>query len=274
MSSIRIWTPESDFDSKAVRCIAEKIIALYGINTKDIKIFEGSERAYKDAVKTDQKDGLKKQVNIYLKTSDLVIFLIDADGVQSQAERLKQPNSLVNKITEVVNSIDNAILIYIRQELESWLLVDCLGICCYFTKDENTKIKPDWIKFINKYQSGYTESIIEADNQSKGAKEYLEAFSDDINCKINPKLKQKRQNLKEKRYRERDSPQVAKYIEISKQTLARNESLSEFAKYLLIIGIRLIWLNLLNGEAFANHPKIKLQSIFSISGKLSLGINL
>ena len=38
--------------------------------------------------------------------------------------------------------------------------------------------------------------------------------------------------LKEKRYKESNSPEVAKYIEISKQTLARNESLREFAKYL------------------------------------------
>jgi hypothetical protein len=226
MPSIRIWTPESDFDSKAVRCIAEKIVQFY---KSDITILDSTKEAYNQAVR---KNLLDKAVKNYLKTSELVIFLIDADGIQSQAERLKQPNSLVNKITQVVNSIENAILIYIRQELESWLLVDCLGICCYFTKDENTRIKPDWIKFINKYQSGYTESIIEADNQGKGAKEYLEAFSDDINCKINPKLEQKRQNLKEKRYRERDSPQVAKYIEISKQTLTRNESLREFAKCL------------------------------------------
>ena len=164
MRSIRIWTPESDFDSQAVRCIAEKIVQFY---KSDITILDSTKEAYNQAVR---KNLLDKAVKNYLKTSELVIFLIDADGIQSQAERLKQPNSLVHKITEVVNSIDNAILIYIRQELESLLLVDCLGICCYFTKDENTRIKPDWIKFINKYQSGYTESIIEADNQSKGAK--------------------------------------------------------------------------------------------------------
>jgi hypothetical protein len=227
MSSIRIWTPESDFDSKAVRCIAEKIVQFY---KSDITILDSTKEAYNQAVR---KNLLDKAVKNYLKTSELVIFLIDADGIQSQAERLKQPNSLVNKITEVVNSIENAILIYIRQELESWLLVDCLGICCYFTKDENTRIKPDWIKFAKKNQYGNTELIVEAVSGGKGAKEHLiNIISDKINCKINPKLEQKRQNLKEKRYRERDSPQVAKYIEISKQTLARNESLREFAKYL------------------------------------------
>jgi len=226
MPSIRIWTPESDFDSKAVRCIAEKIIAFYG---SDIKVLESTKDAYNQAVR---KNLLDKAVKNYLKTSTLVIFLIDADGIQSQAEHLKQPNSLVNKITEVVNSIDNAILIYIRQELEAWLLVDCMGICCYFTKDEKTRIKKDWIEFSTKNQRGNTELIVESIRGGKGAKEYLVDFSDSINLKINPNLAKKLDNLKQKRYSESNSPQVAKYIEINQQTLAKNESLREFAKYL------------------------------------------
>ena len=146
---------------------------------------------------------------------------------------IKQPNSLVNKITEVVNSIDNAILIYIRQELESWLLVDCLGICCYFTKDENTRIKPDWIRFAQKNQHGNTDLIVEVVSGGKVASEYLEKIlSDKINCKINPKLENKLDNLKQKRYSKSNSLQVAKYIEINQKTLVRNESLREFAKYL------------------------------------------
>lgn len=226
MSSIRIWTPESDFDSKAVRCIAEKIVQFY---KSDITILESTKDAYNQAVR---KNLLDKAVKNYLKTSALVIFLIDADGIQSQAERLKQPNSLVNKITEVVNSIDNAILIYIRQELEAWLLVDCMGICCYFTKDEKTRIKKDWIEFSTKNQRGNTELIVESVLGGKGAKEYLIDFCDSINLKINPNLAKKLDNLKQKRYSESDSPQVAKYIEINQQTLARNKSLREFAKYL------------------------------------------
>jgi hypothetical protein len=229
MSSIRIWTPESDFDSKAVRCIAEKIIAFYG---SDIKILESSKMAYNQAFQKNQKDGLQKQVNIYLKTSDLVIFLIDYDGIQSHTQRSKESNSLVNRITEVVNSIDKAILVYIKQEVESWLLVDCLGICCYFTKDEKTRIKKDWIEFSTKNQPGNTELIVESVPGGKGAKEYLVDFSDSINLKINPNLSKKLDNLKQKRYSESDSPQVDKYIEINQQTLARNESLREFAKYL------------------------------------------
>lgn len=229
MPSIRIWTPESDFDSKAVRCIAEKIVAFYG---SDIKVLEASKMAYNQAFQKNQKDGLQKQVNIYLKTSDLVIFLIDYDGIQSYTQRSKEPNSLVNRITEVVNFIDKAILIYIKQEVESWLLVDCLGICCYFTNDENIRKKQDWIEFSTKKQHGNTELIIESVPGGRGAKEYLVNFSDSVNLKINPNLAQKLNNLKQKRYSESDSPQVAKYIEINSQTLTRNESLRGFAELL------------------------------------------
>jgi len=58
MRSIRIWTPESDFDSQAVRCIAEKIIAFYG---SDIKIKEGSKTAYNQAFKKIQKMDYKSR---------------------------------------------------------------------------------------------------------------------------------------------------------------------------------------------------------------------
>jgi len=229
MPSIRMWTPESDFDSKAVRCIAEKIVAFYG---SDIKILEASKTAYNQAFQKNQKNGLQKQVNIYLKTSDLVIFLIDYDGIQSYTQRSKEPNSLVNRITEVVSSIDKAILVYIKQEVESWLLVDCLGICCYLTNNENIRTKQDWIDFSKRNQCGNTELIVESVPGGKGAKECLVDFSDSINLKMNPNLAKKLDKLKQKRYSESDSPQVAKYIEINQQTLARNESLTEFAKYL------------------------------------------
>lgn len=81
MPSIRIWTPESDFDSQAVCCIAEKIIDYY---KSDFQIFSSSKKAFNKAVKQGEK-GLENQVNFYLKTSKLVIFLLDADGVQANA---------------------------------------------------------------------------------------------------------------------------------------------------------------------------------------------
>ncbi|MFM7580767.1 MAG: hypothetical protein ACKO5Q_28050, partial [Microcystaceae cyanobacterium] len=115
--------------------------------------------------------------------------------------------------------------------LEAWLLVDCLGICCYYTKQATTRNNAEWQKFSQKYQKGDTQFIIEAELGGKGAKEYLEDFSDAINLKINPNLSQKLKNLKDKRYQEKDSPSVANHLLINDQTLSRNLSLHQFAQF-------------------------------------------
>lgn len=227
MPSIIIWTPESDYDSKAILCLSEKIVQYYN---SDIKVSKSSKQAYQTVTKKHKKNGLLKAVNDYLISNDLVIFLLDADGVQSQEQRRQQPNSMINMIKYVVNkSNGKAILILIRQELESWLLIDCLGICCYYTGKQETRNTSDWIKFAKKHQKGKTEVIIEAEAGGKGAKEYLENLSKEINKKINPNLKDK--DLKEKKYTENDSPKIMRYIEINKETINRNESLKKFARY-------------------------------------------
>ncbi|MEG4329682.1 hypothetical protein [Microcoleus sp. herbarium5] len=227
MNSIRIWTPESDFDSKTVRCIAQKIVEYYDSN---ITVLDSSKEAFNQAIKKTDSDGLKKAVDTYLKSSELVIFLLDADGVQSEAKRLQEPNSLINRINRVVaQSQGKALLIMIRQELEAWLLVDCLGICCYFTKNQQTRIDPQWVKLAKKFQKGRTELIIEAESGGNNAKEYLVDFSKVILKKINPQLQPR--DLKKSQYEENYSPKIAEKLEINNQTIARNNSLSEFAHH-------------------------------------------
>ncbi|WP_377475844.1 MAG: hypothetical protein P2A85_23810 [Microcoleus anatoxicus] len=227
MTNILIWAPESDFDSKTVCCIAKKIVKYYDSN---ITVLNSDKVAFNQAIKKTGGDGLKKAVDIYLKNSELVIFLLDADGVQSQAQRLQEPNSLINRINRVVEqSQGKCLLILIRQELEAWLLVDCLGICCYFTKNLRTRNDPKWKKFAEKYQKGQTDLIIEAESGGKNAKEYLVDFSKDIVKKINPQLKDR--DFKKQQYSENDSDKVAEKLEITDRTIARNNSLSEFAKY-------------------------------------------
>ena len=227
MNSIRIWTPESDFDSKTVRCIAQKIVEYYDSN---ITVLDSSKEAFNQAIKKTDFDGLKKAVDTYLISSELVIFLLDADGVQSEAKRLQEPNSLINRINRVVaQSQGKALLIMIRQELEAWLLVDCLGICCYFTKNQQTRSDPQWVKWAQKYQKGKTDLIIEAESGGKNAKEYLKDLSKLILKKHNPKLKPK--DLKKLQYEENYSDKIAKELEINHQTIARNDSLSEFAQH-------------------------------------------
>ena len=227
MNSIRIWTPESDFDSKTVRCIAQKIVEYYDSN---ITVLDSSKEAFNQAIKKTDSDGLKKAVDTYLISSELVIFLLDADGVQSEAKRLQEPNSLINRINRVVaQSQGKALLILIRQELEAWLLVDCLGICCYFTKNQQTRSDPQWVKLAKKFQKGRTELIIEAESGGKNAKEYLVDFSKVILKKINPQLQPR--DLKKSQYEENYSQKIAEKLEINNQTIARNNSLSEFAQH-------------------------------------------
>ncbi|MEG4958793.1 MULTISPECIES: hypothetical protein [unclassified Microcoleus] len=227
MNNILIWTPESDFDSKTVCCIAQKIVKYYDSN---INVLTSSKEAFNQAIRKQGGDGLKNAVDIYLKNSELVIFLLDADGVQSEAQRLQEPNSLINRIKKVVEqSQGKALLILIRQELEAWLLVDCLGICCYFTKNLGTRSDPKWEKFAKKYQKGETHLITESEPGGKNAKEYLIKFSKDIVKKINPKLKDR--DLEKQQYYEHDSEKVADKLEINHQTIARNNSLSQFAQH-------------------------------------------
>jgi hypothetical protein len=231
MPSVRLWTPESDYDRDAVCCIAKKIIDFYGC---DLKIDYASKQAYNDAAR--KPEGLKKAVDIYLKGNDLVIFLIDADGIQSQAQRLRERNSLFNRIQEVVNiSGGKAKLILILQEVEALLLVDFLGICCYFTKNTQNRNHQEWINFANRKQLGKTNLIAEATPGGRNAKEHLEELSQEILIKNNPNLRNKPRNLKDLKYQEEQAPKVAEFIEINNQTIKRNDSLEEFAQCLKLL---------------------------------------
>ncbi|MTJ46765.1 DUF4276 family protein [Dolichospermum sp. UHCC 0259] len=230
MLSVRLWVPESDHDSKAVACIANKIVSLYG---SSITIQLADKQGFNRAIHSKNQDGLKKAVNIYLKNDDLVIFLLDSDGIESQNQRRKEKNSLVNRIEEVVKLSEGRVKYFpMIQELEAWLLVDYLGICCFFTKNADHRNHPEWIKFAKSKQRGQTDLIAEAESGGRGVKECLVKLSREILIKHNPNLQDKPKNLKEREYEESQSSKIAEYIKIDYQTLRRNKSLSEFAKCL------------------------------------------
>ncbi len=75
-----------------------------------------------------------------------------------------------------------------------------------------------------------SELIVEAEMGGKGTKEYLVRFSKEILQTLNPKMPLK--NIKQERYRERDSPDIAEHIEINRETLGRNASLKHLGKLL------------------------------------------
>ena len=79
------------------------------------------------------------------------------------------------------------------QELEAWLLIDCLGMFCHFAS-QRTQYREDcrsrvlankaFDRLIRNKQKGDTEKIVEAESGGKGAKEYLKNFSEEILLKL------------------------------------------------------------------------------------------
>jgi len=187
-------------------------------------------QGFNTAIHPKIQDGLKKAVDTYLKNNDLVIFLLDSDGIESQNQRRRERNSLVNRIENVVKLFEGRVKYFpMVQELEAWLLVDYLGICCFFTENADHRNNRKWIDFANSKQRGGTDLIAEAESGGRGAKECLVKASREILIKHNPNLTDKHKNLKASQYEESQSSKIAEYIEIDYQTLRRNKSLLDFA---------------------------------------------
>jgi hypothetical protein len=97
---------------------------------------------------------------------------------------------------------------------------------------KNHKMREDksWINFSVKHQCGDTTLITEAESGGRNAKEYLVEFSKKVLKRLNSKLKER--DLKKRQYTEQESYQIAEYIDINNQTIARNNSLYKFSQYL------------------------------------------
>lgn len=236
MPSVRIWTVESDYDAQAVNCLANKLMAY--LQLSDLSIQTVGRRA----LPRGKSVGLGKATQNYLKQEDYVIFVIDSDGPMSRHQRSNEPNSLINQIKQVAKDsrfMGKVFLVEAVQELEAWLLVDCLGVFCYFASKrrhyskncrERVSKNRSFKRLINRYQKGDTGNIVETESGGKGAKEYLEEFSKGILLELNPGLRKK--NVDREQYRERISPDVANYVAIDTETLRRNNSLSELGNLL------------------------------------------
>ncbi len=236
MPTVRIWTLESDYDAKAVRCLANKLVTHLQLGNLSIQA------SGKKAVPRGKGAGLMKATRNYLKQDACVIFVIDSDGPMSTHQRQQEPNSLINQIEQVVNDNSFAGKVFLAravQELEAWLLIDCLGIFCYFASqspryrqiDRNSvSTNPSSKRLVEHYQEGNTENIVEAEIGGSGAKEHLIEFSKRILHELNPRMPQR--NVSEKRYREKMSPEVAEHVDINRETLRRNNSLRKLGRVL------------------------------------------
>ena len=228
MPSIRILTLESDNDAETVRCLAKKLAAFRQLTPIQIYAAGGPQPQ------------LRKVIQNYLKQDDYVIIVIDSDGQMTQHKRSQQPNSLKNQSRRIVNDRQfsgKVFLVEAIQELEAWLLIDCIGIFCYYATKrtqfrENCRDKvsadPFLKRFVSNNQKGDTETIVEPVSGGKGAKEYLIEFSKKVLDKLNPNLSDR--DIDREKYQETRSPEVAEHIEINKETLKRNNSLKKLGE--------------------------------------------
>ena len=235
MPTVRIWTLESDYDAKAVKCLADKLVAHLRLGNLSIQTVGRSALPKRKIKGASLSDVLKRATQNYLKQDACVIFVIDSDGPMSTHERRQQQNSLINQIERVVNDSSFAGTVFLAQavqELEAWLLIDCLGIFCYFAGkspryrqiDRNRfSTNQSFAQLISHYQRGNTENIIEVEIGGSGAKEYLIELSRQILLALNPSMPSR--NINRQRYREVMAPEVAEHVEINQETLRRNNSL-------------------------------------------------
>ena len=242
MPTVTIWTLESDSDAKTVKCLANKLVTHLQLGNLSIRAVGKNALPKRDRKGAPLSNALRKATQIYLKQDACVIFGIDRDGPMSTHQRRQQQNSLINQIEQVVNDSSFAGTVFLAQavqELEAWLLIDCIGVFCYFASKraqyrENCrgKVSTDqsFARLVGRYQKGNTENIVEAEMGGKGAKEYLREFSEKILLALNPNMPQR--NVSEKRYREAMSPEVAEHVDINHETLRRNNSLRRLGNIL------------------------------------------
>ena len=235
MPSVRIWTLESDNDAKAVKCLADNLARHLQLDPLTVRW--AGKKAFRAINKkgSSKRIGLKSAVINYLKQDACVIIVIDNDGPMSSHQRRQEPNSLINQVNQIISdsSLDGKVhFAPAVQELESWLLIDCLGILCFFAtqrpryreyRRQQVSANQSFTRLVSNHQKGDTELIVEAESGGSGAKEYLKRFSEQILLELNPKMSAK--NVKDNRYSENKSPAIAEHVAINQETLRRNKSL-------------------------------------------------
>ena len=242
MPTIRIWALESDNDAKAVRCLANKLVTYLQLGRVSIQTVEGKIFLKNRRIRGSLGDKLRNAVQNFVSQNEYVIFVIDSDSPMSLHQRRQEPNSYINQIERIVADRSFAGRVFFApaiQELEAWLLIDCLGIFCYFANRraqyrdncrDKVSANQSFGRLLRRYQRGNTERIVEREAGGRGPKEYLEDFSERVLRALNPNMPSK--NVTRERYRENMAPELAEHVVVDQQTLARNNSLRKLGSVL------------------------------------------
>lgn len=222
MVKVCLWTPESDHDGIAVRTLVNNI--KNGLGAEHLIVSTAGRRPYQEAARQGK---LKTSVEIYLKQFDHILFLLDYDNPESDAQRRKEAGSFINRIRPVCEALPEKVhLVIMMAELEAWLLVDVLGLCVHFAELTSRPTDGEWLTFANKRQTGNTETIREAGPGLPGVKEHLVRLSKEILKQKNRRLKKR--DLIERCYVESMAPKVAERLLLTPEALKRNPSLQAF----------------------------------------------
>ena len=242
MPTIRIWALESDNDVKVVRCLANKLVEHLQLGGVSIQTVEGQRFLRHSTSSSSSGNRLRNAVQNFIAQGEYIIFVIDNDSPMSLHQRRQEPNSLINQVQRIVQDrrfSDKVFFTPAIQELEAWLLIDCLGVFCYFASQrsqyknncrDKASATQSVVRLLGRYQKGNTELIVETVAGGNGPKEYLEDFSEKILHALNPNIPPK--NINRERYHENMAPALAEHIVIDRQTLARNNSLRELENVL------------------------------------------
>jgi hypothetical protein len=242
MPRIRIWTLESTNDAKVVKHLVGKLVTHLRLGNLSIQTVGGMESLMYNKRGQSLGDRIRQTTQQYLKKDDYVIFVIDNDSPMARHQRRQQRNSLITQIELIAQDSSFSGKVFFApaiQELEAWLLIDCLGIFCYFASRraqyknncrDKVSANQSFVRLLGRYQKGDTEHIVETEVGGNGPKEYLEEFSKQILRALNPNMPQK--NVNREQYHERISPDVADHVVIDRETLWRNNSLRELGNVL------------------------------------------
>ena len=183
MPTIRIWALESDNDAKATRCLANKLVTHLQLGGVSIQTVEGQRFLKNRRVRGNLGDRLRQAVQNFVNQDEYVIFIIDSDSPRSLHQRRQEPNSLINQVQRIIQDrrfSDKVFFAPAIQELEAWLLIDCLGIFCYFASlraqyrnncRDKVSANRSFMRLLRQYQKGNTEYIVETEVGGNGPKE-------------------------------------------------------------------------------------------------------
>ena len=242
MPTIRIWALESDNDAKAVRYLASELVRHLQLGRVSIQTVEGQRFLKNRGIPGSVDDKLKKAIQNFVNQDEYVIFVIDTDSPMSLHQRRQEPNSYINQIERIIRDRSFNGRVFFTpavHELEAWLLIDCLGVACYFAS-KRSRYKDNcrgkvlanraFAGLVKRYQKGNTEHIVEREIGGDGPKEYLEEFSERVLFELNPNMSQR--NIRDERYHEKMASEVAEHIVIDGQILRRNNSLCKLGSVL------------------------------------------